>query len=329
MWRSACRSVGSSDARAASWCTTIRVDFTNFFLAVNDYQLRQPDGRPAPRPRSVRGWLWSAVMIPLFFWLDKKPRPHGFYTGFIAVMYAPFRFGLDFLREADATYFGLTPGHYSSILALLLGIFGVVARLPASGHDDPPSDARDPKRRAGLPRGRTRAAERNSARPPARARRARGQLGSAKATESTKAEDAARSWAASSASWRSNTPVRPRQELSGRSRGSWCCDPRTRARLPRCRSGADGGCGRRLHASARSSARFQPGMRPSRNITVNISVGMPYRAVDDAAVEVDVRVELALDEVLVLERVLFDLLGKIEQWVVDAELVETPCRRSS
>jgi phosphatidylglycerol:prolipoprotein diacylglycerol transferase len=95
---------------------------TNFFLAVNDYHY----GNLMVGPRHDLGLyevLWSAVMIPLFFWLDKKPRPHGFYTGFIAVMYAPFRFGLDFLREADATYFGLTPGHYSSILALLLGIF--------------------------------------------------------------------------------------------------------------------------------------------------------------------------------------------------------------
>jgi phosphatidylglycerol:prolipoprotein diacylglycerol transferase len=95
---------------------------TNFFLAVNDYHY----GNLMVGPRHDLGLyevLWSAVMIPLFFWLDRKPRPHGFYTGFIAVMYAPFRFGLDFLREADATYFGLTPGHYSSILALLLGVF--------------------------------------------------------------------------------------------------------------------------------------------------------------------------------------------------------------
>jgi phosphatidylglycerol:prolipoprotein diacylglycerol transferase len=95
---------------------------TNFFLAVNDYHY----GNLMVGPRHDLGLyevLWSAVMIPLFFWLDRKPRPHGFYTGLIAVLYAPFRFGLDFLREADATYLGLTPGHYSSILALLLGLF--------------------------------------------------------------------------------------------------------------------------------------------------------------------------------------------------------------
>jgi phosphatidylglycerol:prolipoprotein diacylglycerol transferase len=94
---------------------------TDFFLAVNDYHY----GSLMVGPRHDLGLyevLWSAVMIPLFFWLDRKPRPFGFYTGLIAVLYAPFRFGLDFLREADATYFGLTPGHYSSIVALLLGL---------------------------------------------------------------------------------------------------------------------------------------------------------------------------------------------------------------
>jgi phosphatidylglycerol:prolipoprotein diacylglycerol transferase len=98
---------------------------TNFFLAVDNYQY----GNLIVGPRHDLGLyevLWSALMIPLFFWLDKKPRPYGFYTGIIAVLYAPFRFGLDFLREVDTTYAGLTPGHYSSIVAFLLGVFVLV-----------------------------------------------------------------------------------------------------------------------------------------------------------------------------------------------------------
>src|SRR3990172_13277828 len=47
-----------------------------------------------------------------------------------------------------------------------------------------------------------------------------------------------------------------------------------------------------------------------------------HRAVDDAAVEVYVRVQLTLDEVLVLERGFFHLLGEVEQRVVDTELLE-------
>jgi phosphatidylglycerol---prolipoprotein diacylglyceryl transferase len=95
---------------------------TSFFLAVDNYQY----GSLPVGPRHDLGFyevLWSAVMIVLFAYLDKKPRPHGFYTGLIAVLYAPFRFFLDFLREADAKYLGLTPGHYSSIIAFALGTY--------------------------------------------------------------------------------------------------------------------------------------------------------------------------------------------------------------
>lgn len=111
---------------------------TDFFLAVDNYQY----GNLPVGPRHDLGLyevFWSAAMILLFYLLDKKPRPHGFYTGLIAVLYAPFRFGLDFLREADATYAGLTPGHYSSILAFALGVFVLrrvyaqpITQLPAA-----------------------------------------------------------------------------------------------------------------------------------------------------------------------------------------------------
>ena len=47
-----------------------------------------------------------------------------------------------------------------------------------------------------------------------------------------------------------------------------------------------------------------------------------HRLVDDAGVEVDVRVELAVDEVLVLERDLLELLRDVEQVVLHAEGLE-------
>lgn len=111
---------------------------TDFFLAVDNYQY----GNLPIAPRHDLGLyevFWSAAMIALFAYLDKKPRPYGFYTGLIAVLYAPFRFFLDFLREADAKYLGLTPGHYSSILAFCLGAYVLwraynrpVTQLPAA-----------------------------------------------------------------------------------------------------------------------------------------------------------------------------------------------------
>ena len=94
---------------------------TDFFLAVDNYQY----GNLIVGPRHDLGFyemLWAFGMIGLFFLLDRKPRPHGFFIGVIAVLYAPVRFALDFLREADAKYFGLTPGHYAALLSLALGI---------------------------------------------------------------------------------------------------------------------------------------------------------------------------------------------------------------
>src|ERR1700751_5918630 len=46
----------------------------------------------------------------------------------------------------------------------------------------------------------------------------------------------------------------------------------------------------------------------------------PERPVDEAGVEVDVGVELALDEIVVGQRGLFELLGDVQQVVVAAEL---------
>jgi phosphatidylglycerol---prolipoprotein diacylglyceryl transferase len=122
---------------------------TDFFLAVDSYQY----GSLPVAPRHDLGLyevFWSAAMIVLFAMLDRKPRPHGFYTGLITVAYAPFRFMLDFLREADATYLGLTPGHYSAVVALALGVYVLwraykhpvepsPALLQSSAASEPPS----------------------------------------------------------------------------------------------------------------------------------------------------------------------------------------------
>jgi len=94
---------------------------STFFLAVNDYQY--PGLPVAPRhDLGLYEVLWALLVVPLFLWLDRKPRPFGFWLGLIAVLYAPVRYGLDFLRVADKTYDGLTAAHYASILTLLLGL---------------------------------------------------------------------------------------------------------------------------------------------------------------------------------------------------------------
>ena len=99
---------------------------TTFFLGVEDYEV----GFPPYQVRHDLGLyevIWSAAVVALFFYLGRKPRPRGTYLALLAILYAPVRFGLDFLRatdfsQADARYFGLTPGHYAAIALLAIGV---------------------------------------------------------------------------------------------------------------------------------------------------------------------------------------------------------------
>lgn len=99
---------------------------TMFFLGVEDYRV----GFPPYQVRHDLGFyevLWCLAVIPLFVWLGRKERPTGFFLALLPILYAPVRFGLDFLRAtdvemADERYFGLTPGHYGAVVLFLGGL---------------------------------------------------------------------------------------------------------------------------------------------------------------------------------------------------------------
>jgi phosphatidylglycerol:prolipoprotein diacylglycerol transferase len=94
---------------------------TTFFLAV-----RFPDG-----PRHDLGLyelLFTIVMTAILFTYAKKPRVPGRIIGLFATMYAPVRFGLDFLRahdveRPDERYAGLTPAQWACIATLGVGLW--------------------------------------------------------------------------------------------------------------------------------------------------------------------------------------------------------------
>ena len=115
---------------------------TDFFLAVSDYEF----GYPPFEPRHDLGLyevIWSAAVMALFLVLNRQRRPAGFYLAMLPLLYAPVRFGLDFLRAdptegGDVRYLGLTPGHYASVLlfavalALLVRVYrGTPITVPA------------------------------------------------------------------------------------------------------------------------------------------------------------------------------------------------------
>ncbi|MCA9573035.1 MAG: prolipoprotein diacylglyceryl transferase, partial [Myxococcales bacterium] len=78
------------------------------------------NGDPAPWVSGVRhelGMYEAAYMIPvmaIFWWLGRVDRPPGFFLAWFAILYAPVRFVLDFLRNVDldhqdARYFAFSP----------------------------------------------------------------------------------------------------------------------------------------------------------------------------------------------------------------------------
>jgi phosphatidylglycerol:prolipoprotein diacylglycerol transferase len=64
--------------------------------------------------------IFTMVLCPVFL-LSRRPRPGGFHVGLLALLYAPFRFALDFLRLVDVRYAGLTPGQWGALALLVVG----------------------------------------------------------------------------------------------------------------------------------------------------------------------------------------------------------------
>jgi phosphatidylglycerol---prolipoprotein diacylglyceryl transferase len=66
--------------------------------------------------------IYTMGIAVLFYVLGRRPRPAGFFLGLFLLLYAPLRFGLDFLRIVDVRYFGLTPGQYGCVALFGIGI---------------------------------------------------------------------------------------------------------------------------------------------------------------------------------------------------------------
>ena len=102
---------------------------TDFFLAVNF---------PTMGPRHDLGLyeaLWSAGIASVFWALRRRATRPGFYLALFAMLYAPARFGLDFLRSvdlesSDLRYSGLTPAQWLCVVMFVGGAL-VVLRLRA------------------------------------------------------------------------------------------------------------------------------------------------------------------------------------------------------
>ena len=90
---------------------------TSFFLGAQDVNgiVRHDLGLYL----SIAGFITAG----LFLWLDRKKRAPGFWLASYMIIQGFVRFSLDFLRVADATYFGLTPAQYLSIPLFFGGLW--------------------------------------------------------------------------------------------------------------------------------------------------------------------------------------------------------------
>lgn len=132
------------------------------------YAVRYPGGG-----RLDLGLFELLITLPLmvvFLFLQRRPRPWGFYAGVMCTYYAPLRFALDFLREragvpvgpllagGDARYLGLTPAQWACLPMLALGI-ALLVRSRRAGTELPPipeafqTSGAKPERAAGDARG--------------------------------------------------------------------------------------------------------------------------------------------------------------------------------
>ncbi len=69
-----------------------------------------------------------AIYIHVFFdWVKARP---GRLVGITCLLYAPYRFALDFMRDEDARYLGLTTAHYATLAILAIGTYLVFIRKP-------------------------------------------------------------------------------------------------------------------------------------------------------------------------------------------------------
>jgi phosphatidylglycerol:prolipoprotein diacylglycerol transferase len=76
--------------------------------------------------------LYTLPVALFFLWLGRRrPRSPGLFVGLLAVLYAPVRFLLDFLRYVDVRYFHFTPGQYGAAALLVVGVL-ILWRVPAA-----------------------------------------------------------------------------------------------------------------------------------------------------------------------------------------------------
>lgn len=100
---------------------------TDFFLAVDFPATKEFEAGPR-HDLGFYEFLWALALAAFFYARRNKPHFAGWHVAVWLTAYVPWRFAWDFLRTADETYLGLTPGQYAAIGLGLVAVWIWVVR---------------------------------------------------------------------------------------------------------------------------------------------------------------------------------------------------------
>jgi len=82
--------------------------------------------------------LWTVLVAAALYSSQNVRWFRGFHSALVIFLYAPVRFGLDFLRVGEKTYWGLTPAQYGCVGLMCVGLYLVTRGLRAPAPDPRP-----------------------------------------------------------------------------------------------------------------------------------------------------------------------------------------------
>ena len=88
-------------------------------------------GLPAGTIRHNLGFyemLYTLFICAVIGWAGRAPRPAGWFTAVVLILYSPVRFAMDFLRAGDEQYLGLTAGQYAAVALFGIGVWLLLTR---------------------------------------------------------------------------------------------------------------------------------------------------------------------------------------------------------
>lgn len=119
-------------------CIIVGLTFGWFFGRLGCTIVHDHPGAPTTFPLGVRypdtvrhdlgfyEWLFTIGLLVLLHVIPRHRLAPGVTLGIVCIVYAPVRFGFDFLRVADRLYLGLTPAQFASMALLLAGLWLVL-----------------------------------------------------------------------------------------------------------------------------------------------------------------------------------------------------------